>query len=138
IGRAEGARLVCGGTRPPHLPKGWYLEPTLFDGVRSTMRIAQEEIFGPVLALMPCDDEDDAVRIANDSPFGLYGAVFTPDRERALRVMRGVRAGTLSQNSFRFDPSLPFGGFKHSGIGREGGQEGLAAYTEYKSMLLTA
>ncbi|HSV57478.1 MAG TPA: aldehyde dehydrogenase [Variovorax sp.] len=136
IGRAEGARLVCGGARPEHLPKGWYLEPTLFDGVRSPMRLAQEEIFGPVLALMPCEDEDDAVRIANDSPFGLYGAVFTPDRDRALRVMRGVRAGTLSQNSFRFDPSLPFGGFKQSGIGREGGKEGLAAYTEYKSILL--
>jgi len=101
------------------------------------MRIAQEEIFGPVLAVMTCDDEDDAVSIANDSPFGLYGAVFTPDRERALRVMRGVRAGTLSQNHFRFDPSLPFGGFKQSGIGREGGADGLAAYTELKSMLLT-
>jgi len=136
IGRAEGARLVCGGRRPAHLPKGWYLEPTLFDGVQSRMRIAQEEIFGPVLAVLTCDDDDDAVRIANDSAFGLYGAVFTPDRERALRVMRGMRAGTLSQNSFRFDPSLPFGGFKQSGIGREGGPEGLEAYTELKSILL--
>jgi aldehyde dehydrogenase (NAD+) len=138
IGRAEGARVVCGGRRPAHLAKGWYLEPTLFDGVESPMRIAQEEIFGPVLAVLACDDEDDAVRIANDSPFGLYGAVFTPDRERALRVMRGVRAGTLSQNSFRFDPSLPFGGFKQSGIGREGGRDGLEAYTEHKSILLAS
>jgi acyl-CoA reductase-like NAD-dependent aldehyde dehydrogenase len=137
VGRAEGARLVCGGGRPAHLPRGWYVEPTLFDNVQSRMRIAQEEIFGPVLALMPCDDEAEAVRIANDSPFGLYGAVFTPDRERALAVMRGVRAGTLSQNRFRFDPSLPFGGFKQSGIGREGGVEGLRAYTELKSILLS-
>lgn len=137
IGRAEGARLVCGGRRPPHLPRGWYVEPTLFDAVDNRMRIAQEEIFGPVLALIPCDDEAEAVRIANDSPFGLYGAVFTPDRERALAVMRGVRAGTLSQNHFRFDPSMPFGGFKQSGIGREGGREGLETYTELKSMLLT-
>jgi aldehyde dehydrogenase (NAD+) len=137
IGRAEGARLVCGGARPAHLDRGWYIEPTLFDGVESSMRIAQEEIFGPVLALMPCEDEEEAVRIANDSPFGLYGAVFTPDRERALRVMRAVRAGTLSQNHFRFDPSLPFGGFKQSGLGREGGREGLEAYTELKSILLT-
>ena len=138
IGRAEGACVVCGGRRPAHLAKGWYLEPTLFDGVQRRMRIAQEEIFGPVLAVLSCEDEDDAVRIANDSPFGLYGAVFTPDRERAMRVMRCVRAGTLSQNSFRFDPSLPFGGFKQSGIGREGGEEGLKAYTELKSILLAA
>ncbi len=138
IGRTEGARLVCGGRRPVHLPRGWYVEPTLFDGVDSSMRIAQEEIFGPVLTVLPCDDEEHAVRIANDSPFGLYGAVFTADRERALQVMRGVRTGTMSQNSFRFDPSLPFGGFKQSGLGREGGVEGMEAYTELKSMLLSS
>ena len=138
VGRAEGARLVSGGGRPAHLPTGCYLEPTLFSGVRSGMRISQEEIFGPVLAVLACEDEAEAVRIANDSPFGLYGAVFTPDRERALRVARGVRAGTFSHNAFRFDPSLPFGGFKQSGLGREGGLEGLAAYTEFKSVLLAS
>lgn len=138
IGRAEGAQLVSGGHRPAHLPTGYYLAPTLFTGVTSTMRIAQEEIFGPVLAVLSFDTEEEAVRIANDSPFGLYGAVFTPDRERAYRVARGMRTGTVSQNVFRFDPSLPFGGFKQSGVGREGGTDGLAAYTEMKSVLLTA
>jgi len=138
IGRAEGAQLVSGGHRPAHLPTGYYLAPTLFTGVTSTMRLAQEEIFGPVLAVLSFDTEEEAVRIANDSPFGLYGAVFTPDRERAYRVARGMRAGTVSQNVFRFDPSLPFGGFKQSGVGREGGTDGLAAYTELKSVLLTA
>jgi acyl-CoA reductase-like NAD-dependent aldehyde dehydrogenase len=85
---------------------------------------------------LPIPLEDEAVRIANDSPFGLYGAVFTDDAERAYRVARGVRTGTFSQNIFRFDPSLPFGGFKQSGIGREGGLEGLSSYTELKSVLL--
>ena len=121
-----------------HLPTGCYLAPTLFTGVTSSMRIAQEEIFGPVLAVLSFDTEEEAVRIANDSPFGLYGAVFTPDRERACRVARGMRTGTVSQNVFRFDPSLPFGGFKQSGVGREGGTDGLAAYTELKSVLLSA
>lgn len=136
IGQAEGARLISGGNRPADLPRGYYIEPTLFGGVERHMRIAQEEIFGPVLSVLPCDDEDDAIRIANDSPFGLYGAVFTDDAERAYRVARGVRTGTVSQNAFRFDPSLPFGGFKLSGVGREGGVQGLAGYTELKSILL--
>jgi acyl-CoA reductase-like NAD-dependent aldehyde dehydrogenase len=100
------------------------------------MRLAQEEIFGPVIALLPAADEAEAVAIANDSPFGLYGAVFTHDRDRAYRVSRGVRTGTFSQNRFRFDPGLPFGGFKQSGVGREGGREGLASFTEFKSVLL--
>ncbi|BAW24120.1 aldehyde dehydrogenase [Pseudomonas putida] len=136
IGQREGANLASGGRRPQHLSKGYYLEPTLFSGVERGMRIAQEEIFGPVLAVIPCDDEEDAIQIANDSPFGLYGAVFTNDSVRAYNVARGVRTGTVSQNAFRFDPSLPFGGFKLSGVGREGGAEGLAAYTELKSVLL--
>ncbi|WP_053179606.1 aldehyde dehydrogenase [Pseudomonas kilonensis] len=136
IGQAEGARLISGGSRPADLPRGYYIEPTLFGGVDRNMRIAQEEIFGPVLSVLPCDDEEDAIRIANDSPFGLYGAVFTDDAERAYRVARGVRTGTVSQNAFRFDPSLPFGGFKLSGVGREGGVHGLAGYTELKSILL--
>lgn len=136
IGKAEGARLASGGGRPADLPRGYYIEPTLFAGVERTMRIAREEIFGPVLSVLPCEDEDDAIQMANDSPFGLYGAVFTDDAERAYRVARGVRTGTFSQNAFRFDPSLPFGGFKLSGVGREGGAEGLASYTELKSILL--
>lgn len=138
VGQREGARLVTGGGRPAHLPTGYYLEPTLFTGVQSKMRISQEEIFGPVLAVLSYDDEEEAVRIANDSPFGLYGAVFTNDRERAYRIARGVRTGTFSQNLFRFDPTLPFGGFKHSGVGREGGIYGLEGYTELKSVLLSS
>jgi acyl-CoA reductase-like NAD-dependent aldehyde dehydrogenase len=136
LGRAEGAQLVTGGGRPAHLPRGFYIEPTLFTQVTPTMQIAQDEIFGPVLAVLTCESEDDAIRIANESPFGLYGAVFTHDRDRAYRVARGVRAGTFTQNLFRFDPSLPFGGFKQSGLGREGGVEGLASFTELKSILL--
>jgi aldehyde dehydrogenase (NAD+) len=138
LGRAEGARLVFGGGRPAHLPRGFYIEPTLFTGVTPRMQIAQDEIFGPVLAVLTCESEDEAVQIANDSPFGLYGAVFTQDRQRALRVARAVRAGTFTQNIFRFDPSLPFGGFRQSGVGREGGTEGLASFTEQKSILLDA
>jgi acyl-CoA reductase-like NAD-dependent aldehyde dehydrogenase len=136
IGRAEGAILVHGGGRPTHLPKGWYVEPTLFTGVDPLMRIAREEIFGPVLSVLSFADEEEAIRIANDSDFGLFGAVFTADRDTALRVARRMRTGTVCHNAFRFDPYLPFGGFKQSGIGREGGIEGVMAYTELKSILL--
>ncbi|MDB5719057.1 MAG: Aldehyde dehydrogenase [Sphingomonas bacterium] len=136
IGQAEGATLAFGGGRPGHLPRGWYVEPTLFTHVACDMRIAREEIFGPVLTVQSFADEEEAVRIANDSPFGLFGAVFTADRDRAYRIARGMRTGTISHNLFRFDPLLPFGGFKESGIGREGGEEGLSAYTEIKSILL--
>jgi acyl-CoA reductase-like NAD-dependent aldehyde dehydrogenase len=138
IGRAAGAKLVCGGTRSAHMDKGCYFDPTLFTDVTSGMAIAQEEIFGPVLALMPYDDEADALRIANDSPYGLFGAVFTHDTERAYRMARGVRTGAFSQNGFRLDYFLPFGGFKQSGIGREGGMSGLLGYTEVKTILLDA
>jgi aldehyde dehydrogenase (NAD+) len=136
LGQQEGASLVTGGHRPAHLPTGYYVEPTLFTGVQCGMRISQEEIFGPVLSVLRYGDEEEAVRIANDSPFGLYGAVFTADRERAYRIARGVRTGTFSQNVFRFDPTLPFGGFKQSGVGREGGAYGLDGYTELKAVLL--
>jgi hypothetical protein len=138
IGRAAGAKLVCGGTRSAHMDKGCYFDPTLFTDVTSGMAIAQEEIFGPVLALMPYDDEADALRIANDSHYGLFGAVFTHDTERAYRIARGVRTGAFSQNGFRLDYFLPFGGFKQSGIGREGGMSGLLGYTEVKTILLDA
>lgn len=136
IGQQEGATLAFGGGRPTHLPQGWYVEPTLFTHVACDMRIVREEIFGPVLTVQAFADEDEAIRMANDSEFGLYGAIFTVDRDRALRVARRMRTGTVSHNLFRFDPHLPFGGFKQSGVGREGGVEGLAAYTEIKSILL--
>jgi len=137
-GQAEGATLVCGGKRPAGLEQGHYIEPTLFADVDSKMVIAQEEIFGPVIAMLAYDDEADALRIANDSPYGLFGAVFTPDAQAAWRVARGVRTGALSHNAFRMDPFLPFGGFKQSGIGREGGTAGVLGYTETKTILLDA
>ncbi|MBC7985284.1 MAG: aldehyde dehydrogenase, partial [Sphingomonadaceae bacterium] len=136
IGQAEGATLAFGGGRPSHLPRGWYVEPTLFTNVTCSMRIAREEIFGPVLSVLSFNDEEDAIRIANDSEFGLFGAVFTADRDAAYRIAREMRTGTVCHNAFRFDPNLPFGGFKQSGIGREGGVEGVLSYTEVKSILL--
>jgi acyl-CoA reductase-like NAD-dependent aldehyde dehydrogenase len=138
VGSAEGARLIFGGGRPLHLARGYYVEPTLFAGVDRSMRIAREEIFGPVLSVLPVANEADAIRAANDSDFGLYGAVFTDDRDAAYRVARAMRTGTVTHNIFRFDPFLPFGGFKQSGIGREGGIEGINSYTELKSILLDA
>lgn len=136
IARAEGARLLLGGTRTAAMDRGWYFDPTLFVDVAPDMRIAQEEVFGPVLSVLRAADEEEAIRIANDSDFGLYGAVFCADPERAYRVARRVRTGTMAHNGFFFDPSLPFGGFKHSGIGREGGEAGLLTFTETKSIIL--
>jgi aldehyde dehydrogenase (NAD+) len=136
IAASEGAQLVTGGGRPPHLDRGFYVEPTLFTGVTCGMRIAREEVFGPVLSVLVYDSEEEALRIANDSAFGLYGAVFTHDSAAAYRVARGIRTGTVSQNVFRFDSALPFGGFNQSGLGREGGREGLASCTELKAIML--
>ena len=136
---AEGqktATLVCGGKRPAHLPKGYFIEPTLFANVDNASRIAQEEIFGPVLALIPYDDEEDAIRIANDSNFGLNGSVLTGDADAAYRIARQLRTGAVGQNGLRMDFGLPFGGFKQSGLGREGGLEGLLGYTELKTILI--
>lgn len=135
IARAEGALLALGGCRTAGMEQGWYFDPTLFVGVEPTMRIAREEVFGPVLCVLRAADEQEAIRIANDSDFGLYGAVFSTDRDRAYRVARQVRTGTLAHNGFNFDPSLPFGGFKASGIGREGGEAGLLTFTETKSLI---
>jgi aldehyde dehydrogenase (NAD+) len=137
-GIAEGADLVTGGRRPAQMNRGYFIEPTLFANVRSDAAIAQEEIFGPVLSLIPCDDEEDAIRIANASQYGLSGAVLTHDANAAYRIARRVRSGTIGQNGMRGDIGLPFGGFKQSGIGREGGAEGLSAYLETKSILLDA
>jgi len=132
------ATLVYGGKRPAHLAQGYFIEPTLFANVRNDSRIAQEEIFGPVLCLIPCEDEDDAIRLANASPFGLNGSVFTNDAQAAYRMARRIRSGAVGQNGLRMDFGLPYGGFKQSGLGREGGVEGLLGYLEVKTMLLDA
>jgi betaine-aldehyde dehydrogenase len=137
LGQQEGARLLTGGTgRPDGLDAGWYVRPTVFAEVDNRMRIAQEEIFGPVLSVIPYDDVDDAVRIANDSDYGLAGTVWTADQEAGLRVARRVRTGTYGVNTYTMDFAGPFGGYKSSGIGREFGSEGLAQYCELKSVYL--
>lgn len=135
-GVAEGATLASGGKRPSHLDKGYFMEPTIFANVTSDMRIAQEEIFGPVICVIPYDDLAHAIDIANDSQFGLSGAVFTNDLEKAYHVARSVRTGTMGQNGPRNDFTIGFGGFKKSGIGREGGVAGLKAFLEPKTVLL--
>ena len=133
-GQDEGAKVAVGGGRPAGLDRGWYVEPTVFVDVDNRMKIAQEEIFGPVVAVIPYDDVDDAVAIANDSDYGLSGTVWSADTDRALDVARQVRTGTLSINGFILDFNCPFGGFKSSGLGRELGVEGLGAYLEYKTI----
>ena len=136
-GRAEGARLVVGGGRPAHLPRGFYVEPTLFVDVDPDATIAQEEIFGPVLAVIPYDGDDEAVRIANHSVYGLSGAVSSASEERALAVARRVRTGTLSVNGgMWFSVDTPFGGYKESGVGRENGRMGFEEYLETKVIAL--
>ena len=135
-GIEEGARVVAGGGRPEGLDSGWFVQPTVFADVDNSMTIAQEEIFGPVLAVIPYEDEDDAVRIANDSVYGLAGPVYTSDNDKALKIARKIRTGTYAVNMYAFDPGAPFGGFKNSGIGRENGPEGIEAYCEPKSILL--
>lgn len=135
-GIEEGARVVTGGGRPEGLDGGWFVEPTVFADVDNSMTIAQEEIFGPVLAVIPYDSEDDAVRIANDSVYGLAGSVWTTDNKKALEIAGRIRTGTYAVNMYAFDPGAPFGGYKNSGIGRENGPEGIEAYCESKSVLL--
>ena len=134
-GRQE-ARLVCGGGRPAGLERGWFVEPTVFADVSNAARIAQEEIFGPVLAIVPYRDEVDAVAIANDSAYGLGGTVWSADQERALTVARQVVSGTVGVNNYLLDMNAPFGGVKASGLGREMGPESLAAYQVYNSIYL--
>ena len=134
--RADGFTLATGGGRPKSLDRGFFVEPTVFGNVDNRSRLGQEEVFGPVLAVISADDERDAVEIANDSPYGLSGAVFTNDVDRAYAVSRAVRTGTVGHNAMRLDFSLAFGGFKQSGVGREGGVEGLLPYLETKTLLL--
>lgn len=136
IGKKEGARIATGGGRPQGLDTGWYVEPTVFADVDNNMRIAQEEIFGPVLVVVPYDDDKDAIRIANDSNYGLSGSVWSADIERGLQIARAVRTGTYTINGMAMDFKSPFGGYKQSGIGRELGPEGLAAFCEYKTINL--
>ena len=136
LGQEEGARVVVGGNgRPSGIEKGWYVQPTVFADVDNSMRIAQEEIFGPVLAVIPYDDVDDAVRIANDSEFGLAGSVWTADAAAGMEIARRVRTGTYGVNQYTMDFVAPFGGFKASGIGREFGREGLEHYLELKTII---
>jgi aldehyde dehydrogenase (NAD+) len=131
----EGARLVTGGSRPGHLPRGFFVEPTLFADVDNSMTIAQEEIFGPVLVIIPYEDDDDAVRIANQSQYGLGGGVHSGSEERAIAVARRIRAGTVSINGGNwYGADAPFGGYKASGLGRQNGFEGFEQYLETKSV----
>jgi acyl-CoA reductase-like NAD-dependent aldehyde dehydrogenase len=133
----EGATLVAGGDeRPAGLDRGFFVRPTVFAGVDNTMTVAREEVFGPVLAVVAYEGEDDAVRLANDSIYGLHAGVFSGDRERAVRVARRLRAGQVDVNGGGFNLLAPFGGFKQSGYGRELGRHGLDAYLEVKSLQL--
>jgi aldehyde dehydrogenase (NAD+) len=135
LGQEEGAKVVVGGNgRPDGLGRGWYVRPTLFADVRNDMRIAREEIFGPVLGVIPYETEDEAVRIANDTEYGLAGSVWTSDGDRGLDVARRVRAGTFGVNQYTLDFACPFGGYKASGLGREMGREGLDHYIELKTI----
>ncbi len=135
-GIAGGATLATGGGRPRDLERGWFVEPTVFGNVDNSSTIAQEEIFGPVLSVIPADNEDDAIAIANDTIYGLNSSVFTNDVDRARDVARQLRAGTVGHNGFRTDFGIAFGGFKQSGIGREGGREGLLPFLETKTVIL--
>ncbi len=136
-GVADGATLIAGGAEMPEgMTKGYFVRPTVFANVRNDMTIAQEEIFGPVLSIIPYEDEDDAVRIANDTIYGLGGGVWSGDPERAKRVARRLRTGQVEINGGKFNPLAPFGGYKQSGNGRELGRYGLEEYLEVKAMLL--
>ncbi|HEX3946489.1 MAG TPA: aldehyde dehydrogenase family protein, partial [Acidimicrobiales bacterium] len=131
----EGGQVVVGGGRPAGMDKGFYIEPTLITGLDNRSRVAQEEIFGPVLVIVPHDGDDDAVALANASPYGLSGSVWSGDRQRAVAVANRVRAGTIGVNGgIWYSPDVPFGGYKQSGIGREMGVAGFEEYLQTKSL----
>jgi aldehyde dehydrogenase (NAD+) len=134
VGRSEGGRVVTGGGRPKHLHRGWFIEPTVFADLDARATLVREEVFGPVLVVLPYDTVDDAVRIANDSPYGLGGTIWTGDEQRGLEIARRVETGSIGLNFYNVDLASPFGGVKASGLGRELGPEGLAAYVSYKSI----
>lgn len=136
-GAAEGARVVAGGAIPPGQPHGWFVEPTILADVKNTDRVAREEIFGPVLVVIPYEDDDDAIALANDSDYGLGGTVWSTDTDRATMVARAVQTGTIGVNAYNLDIAAPFGGVKASGLGRELGPEGLEAYLVTKSIYRT-
>jgi betaine-aldehyde dehydrogenase len=136
IGQDEGARVVTGGKRPRTPKTGWYFEPTVFAGVHQSMRVAREEIFGPVVAVMPYRDEDEAVRTANDTDYGLAGSIWTADVERGVELSRRIASGIVAINSFGGRLAAPFGGTKSSGLGYEMGPEGMYAYTRLQSVSL--
>lgn len=136
LGQREGAKVLTGGGRPEAQETGWYVEPTLFGDVANTMRVAREEIFGPVICLLPYGDEEEAARIADDSDYGLSGSVWTADVAHGIDFARRIRTGTYSVNTFSLDMLGPFGGYKNSGLGREFGPEGLSAYLEHKMIHL--
>jgi aldehyde dehydrogenase (NAD+) len=133
-GKDEGAKLVLGGGRPKGFERGYFIEPTVFTDVDNSMTIAREEIFGPVVSFIGFDNVDGAVRKANDTIYGLHGAVYTSDPERGYAIARRMRSGSVTVNGMIVDPKMPFGGFKQSGIGREGGIEGLDPYFELKTI----
>jgi aldehyde dehydrogenase (NAD+) len=134
VGRNSSARLVTGGGRPADQDRGWFVEPTVFADVDNNDQLAREEVFGPVMAVIPFDSDDDAVRIANDSNYGLGGSVYSADEEHGLDVARRIRTGTIGVNRYDIDLGSPFGGMKDSGIGRELGPEAINNYLEYKSI----
>jgi aldehyde dehydrogenase (NAD+) len=136
VGKEQGATLVTGGGRPKGLDRGYYIEPTVFANVDNASTIAQEEIFGPVLSVIPADDEEQIVATANDTIYGLNSSVFTHDVDRARSIAGRLRSGTVGHNAFRTDFGIAFGGFKQSGIGREGGIEGLLPFLETKTVIL--
>jgi acyl-CoA reductase-like NAD-dependent aldehyde dehydrogenase len=136
VGRTEGARVVTGGGRPSGLDRGWFVEPTVFAGVANTMTVAREEIFGPVICVIPYDTEDEAIAIANDSDYGLAGSVWSTDSAHALSVASRIETGSIGVNMWTLDLGSPFGGWKASGIGKEFGPEGLAAYLKTRSVFV--
>ena len=135
IGRDEGAKLMLGGGRPAGLERGWYVEPTVFVDVDNGMQIARDEIFGPVVVVIPYRDDDDVVAITNDSSYGLNASIFGHDERRAASIASRLQVGTVAFNSFAADPTIPYGGRKGSGFGREGGKEGFENFLETKTLV---